>query len=253
MDVPLYLRRINYASTLDPTPTTLRALHLAHLRAVPFENLDIHLKRLITLDLAATFDKIVLRRRGGFCFELNGLFASLLTDLGFSVTYLSASDAYDNGQYGPEFDHLALSVRCANSESESWLADVGWGDTFCEPLRLEIRGEQAQGLRAYRVAQEGDYRILWQRDYDGQWKAQYRFTLQPRNLTDFRPMCHYHQTSPESLFTRNRICSLATVAGRITLDNWRLITTTAGERQEQLIEDEATYHRILEETFGVVL
>jgi N-hydroxyarylamine O-acetyltransferase len=96
MDVALYLQRIRYEGSVEPNFTTLRTLHLAHLLTVPFENLDIHVQRPITLDRAALFDKIVLRRRGGFCYELNGLFAALLEKLGFVVTLLSASDAHDD-------------------------------------------------------------------------------------------------------------------------------------------------------------
>lgn len=253
MDVSLYTRRIEYEGSLEPSFATLRALHLAHLRTVPFENLDIHLGRPIRLDRAALFDKIVKRRRGGFCYELNGLFASLLQRLGFIVTLLSASDAHANGTFGPEFDHLTLGVQCPENSSVSRLADVGWGDTFREPPRLDWTSIQAQGPRAYRLDQEGDYRILWQRDYDGRWERQYRFSLQPRSYSDFAPMCHYHQTCSESPFTQNRICTLATVDGRITLDGSRLITTTRGERRERPVENEASYVRLLEEEFGIRL
>ena len=90
-------------------------MHRAHLLAVPFENLDIHLGRPISLDQDALFGKIVTRRRGGFCYELNGLFALLLRELGFEVTLLSAGVARADGGFGPEFDHLTLLV----SESSS--------------------------------------------------------------------------------------------------------------------------------------
>jgi N-hydroxyarylamine O-acetyltransferase len=253
MDLSLYLQRIHYAGSLEPTIPTLRALHLAHLLAVPFENLDIHLGRPISLEQEALFDKIVPRRRGGFCYELNGLFAALLEALGFDVTLLSASDAHADGSFGPEFDHLTLRVRCTDSPVIPWLADVGWGDTFREPLRLDQVGEQIEGKRAYRIDRVGDARILWQRDYNGHWERQYRFTLRPRDFDDFLPMSHYHQTSPDSLFTRKQLCTLATVDGRITLDDSRLITTVDGVRQEKPIDDDQTYRRILEERFGIWL
>src|SRR5215213_6707253 len=135
MDVQAYLRRINYRGELAPTVATLRELHRAHLLAVPFENLDIHLGRAILLDQDALFDKIVTRRRGGFCYELNGLFALLLRELGFEVTLLSAGVARAGGGFGPEFDHLTLLVKVPSAEamalylpSASWLADVGFGD-----------------------------------------------------------------------------------------------------------------------------
>src|SRR5690242_9417454 len=111
MDIAAYLQRIGYSGSRVPSADALRALHVAHLQAVPFENLDIHLRRPISLDPERLFQKIVLERRGGFCYELNGLFAALLRALGFQVTYLSASDAHADGGYGPPFDHLALLVE----------------------------------------------------------------------------------------------------------------------------------------------
>lgn len=251
MDVSAYLQRIKYTGDLKPDLKTLCALHLAHLQSVPFENLDVHLGRPITLDLTRLFDKIVRCRRGGFCYELNGLFASLLKHLGFVVTCLSASDARGNNEFGPDFDHLTLMVQEPDVPSTRWLADVGWGDTFREPLRLNDIGEQKQQQHVYRISIEDGYHLLWQRDDDGQWECQYRFTLQPRNYRDFADMCLYHQTSPESLFVQKRICTLATVEGRITLDNSRFITTVSGKRHEQLINDEATYQQILKERFGI--
>src|SRR4051812_21511122 len=106
-----YLARIGYAGSLAPTIETLRALHRAHLHAVPFENLDIHLGRPIKLDRGAFFRKIVGERRGGFCYELNGLFADLLAFLDFDVSLLSARVAREAGGFGPEFDHLAVLVH----------------------------------------------------------------------------------------------------------------------------------------------
>src|SRR4051812_31453470 len=111
MDIQAYLDRIDYRGPRDPTAETLRALHAAHLLAVPFENLNVAMGWPIALDEAALFDKIVVRRRGGFCYELNGLFAALLRGLGFQVTMLSAGVAREGGGFGPEYDHLTLLVE----------------------------------------------------------------------------------------------------------------------------------------------
>src|SRR5512147_1356301 len=136
MDVQAYLRRIDYRGELDPTAATLHALHRAHLLSVPFENLDIHLSRPIVLDQDALFDKIVTRRRGGFCYELNGLFALLLEQLGYKVTRLAARVVGTDDSLGPQFDHLTLQVQCPDESHSPWLADVGFGDSFLEPLRF---------------------------------------------------------------------------------------------------------------------
>ncbi|HMB24424.1 MAG TPA: arylamine N-acetyltransferase, partial [Anaerolineales bacterium] len=110
MDIPLYLARIQYTQPLQPDAQTLRELHLAHMLNVPFENLDIGLKRPIRLSEAALWDKIIVQRRGGFCYELNGLFALLLKEIGFRVTYLNARVYNREGSLGIDFDHLTLLV-----------------------------------------------------------------------------------------------------------------------------------------------
>ncbi len=103
MDIKAYLDRIDYHGPLEPTAETLRQLHRAHMLAVPFENLDIHLDRPIMLDDAALFSKIVERRRGGFCYEMNGLFAALLGALGFRIDKLAAGVTREGGGFGPPF------------------------------------------------------------------------------------------------------------------------------------------------------
>src|SRR5437763_9773497 len=124
MNVTAYLERINYHGPTAPTAETLGELHRAHMLAVPFENLDIHLGREIVLDDERLYAKIVERRRGGFCYELNGAFAALLRSLGFSVKKLAAGVARADGTFGPLFDHMALVVEL----EERWPASVGFGD-----------------------------------------------------------------------------------------------------------------------------
>ena len=111
MNIKTYLERIDYRGSLVPNVETLRALQLAHLLAVPFENLSIHAQQPIVLNDDALFEKIVGRRRGGFCYELNGLFAALLRALGFDVAMLSAGVAKDSSGFGPGFDHMTLRVE----------------------------------------------------------------------------------------------------------------------------------------------
>jgi N-hydroxyarylamine O-acetyltransferase len=248
MNVPAYLERIQYAGPTAPTPETLRALHRAHLFAVPFENLDIHLDRTIICDQARFLHKIVDECRGGFCYELNGAFAALLRALGFQVTLLSARVPHADGSDGPEFDHLALRVDL----EEPWLADVGFGEGFLEPLRLKPAVEQPQVGRIYRMTDdEGVFRL--EVKADDKWKAEYSFTLQPRQLSDFAAMCHYHQTSPDSHFTRNRICTRATPEGRITLSDEKLIETQHGVRKERVLTGDQEWRATLHERFGVTL
>jgi N-hydroxyarylamine O-acetyltransferase len=253
LDIKAYLERINYHGSLAPAAETLRALQVAHLLTVPFENLSIHAGQPILLENDALFTKIVTNRRGGFCYEANGLFADLLRALGFDVAMLSAEVANTRGEFGPDFDHMTLKVQL----ERRWLVDVGFGDSFVEPLLLDERGEQRQGSHAYRIVPDGNYLVLMRRDEGEKWTAQYRFTLNHYKYADYAEMCRYHQTSPESHFTRSRICSRATDEGRITLSEMRLITTSNSDgqqiRHERTLTGERDYADVLREYFGIVM
>lgn len=253
MNVSAYVERLHYARHVKPDVETLHGLHLAHMYNIPFENLDIGLKRLIRIDQAALWDKLIIQKRGGFCYELNGLFAWLLRQSGFDVTYLNARVFNREGQLGIDFDHLALLVKIPKDRS-LWLADVGFGDSFNEPLRLDEPGEQVQGLRAYRLEKTHAGFIPWQRNYDGSWERLYFFDLQPHQFPEeYESACRYHQTSPKSSFTRGSIISKATPEGRISLEEKRLIITTHGRRREHRLEGEQEYHRLLKSKFDVTL
>ncbi len=228
--------------------------------AVPFENLSIHSGEHIQLNFEWLFDKIVTHVRGGFCYELNGLFGWLLTELGFRVELLSArvthadGSATENGRYGPEngrygleFDHMILLVRL----DEPWLVDVGFGDSHLEPLRLDERDEQIDPAGKFRIVElEGG--LGMQEWVDGKFATQYFFTLTPRLLTDYEGMCEYHQTSPESSFTRKIICSQATPDGRITISGNRLIQTDHGQREEVDLATAEEVSTALKNYFGII-
>lgn len=248
MNVIAYLERISYDGTTVPSAETLRALQLAHLQTVPFENLSIHAGEPIVLEDEALFTKIVERRRGGFCYECNGLFAALLRALGFDVKMLSAEVANKQGGYSQPFDHMTLMVR----GTQRWLVDVGFGDSFLEPLLLDEPGEQVGSEHSFRIVEEDGYLILKRREANG-WIPQYRFTLRPYQYEDFAEMCRYHQTSPESHFTQKRICSRATESGRITLSDMRLIETNHEERHERVLANQREYDAALQQHFGIVM
>ena len=250
LNVEAYLRRIDYQGPIVASAETLRALQVSHLRTVPFENLSIHAKEPIVLNDDALFAKIVERQRGGFCYECNGLFAALLRAIGFKVTMLSAEVANAEGGYSQPFDHMTLMVEL----ERRWLVDVGFGDSFLEPLLLDEPEAQVQGNRTYRITAGDNYLILNHRDGE-EWKPEYRFTLQAYNYADFAEMCRYHQTSPESHFTQRRICSRATAeGGRMSLSEMRLISTSkSGERFERNLQSNDEYAAVLRTQFGIAM
>jgi N-hydroxyarylamine O-acetyltransferase len=253
MDIHLYLARIGFSGKVTPNTETLKQLQTAHMQAVPFENLDIALGRTIQLDQNSLWDKIVTRKRGGFCYEVNGLFADLLKEIGFEVTYLNARDFHEeDNSFGIDFDHLTLMVKVPG-ESTQWLVDVGWGDTFTQPLNINDPYEQVQGLRGYWIEPfQGGFQ-LWQRGYEGKRERQYYFDLQSHHFpTEYEDTCSYHQISPLSPFTKNRIITLATAHGRVTLDNDSLKITENGTRTVTAVTEEER-PVLLEKYFGVIL
>ena len=246
MDVKAYLQRLNYTGSLDVNADTLRELHRAHLFSIPFENLDIHLGRRIVLDEELVLHKLIAQRRGGFCYELNGAFCALLRELGFTVSMLSAGVARDEGGFDPPFDHMALLVDL----EQRWLADVGFGDSFREPLLLDSRQEQDLNGDAYQLLESGEHLILQRREAAG-WTPQYRFTVEPHRYDEYSEMCVYHQTSPQSIFTQRRACSIATADGRITVTDKRLIITSGGEKNEREFEKSGDWLIALREYFDI--
>jgi N-hydroxyarylamine O-acetyltransferase len=248
-EIRRYLERIGYEGGQEPGPETLRSLHRAHMLSVPFENLDIRFGRPIVLDESVFYEKIVVRRRGGFCYELNGAFCSLLRSLGFEVVMLSAGVARDKGGFGPEFDHMALLVTL----EDDWLVDVGFGDSFVEPLLLNEARDQCQACGVFRIAADGESRVLFRSKGGEAAEPQYRFTLQSRELQEFQAMCRYHQSSPESSFTRGRVVTRATPEGRITLSGMRLVTTVSGRRSERELSGEPEFLEVLVSAFGLTL
>jgi N-hydroxyarylamine O-acetyltransferase len=219
------------------------------LLSIPFENLDIHIGRPIILSQDAFFEKIIEHRRGGFCYELNGSFAALLTSLGFKVTILSARVASKNGGFSPEFDHMTLLVTM----KDRWLADVGFGDSFTEPKRLDFQGPQTDNGRVYRITRRAGGTLLSR--WDGQkylWEPQYLFSLRPRRLGDFIRRCRYQQTSPNSHFKKGRVCTLLTRNGRVTLTDTKLIVTRGRRRIERAVKT-GEFDSLLRKWFGINL
>ncbi|MFD0638584.1 arylamine N-acetyltransferase [Catenulispora yoronensis] len=196
-----YLARIGITGPLTPDAATLRALHRAHLRTVPFENLSIHLDEDMPLTIPALYDKIVTHHRGGFCYELNGLFATLLESLGYRVHRLSARTFTPHRGFSPPLDHMALHVT--DTTNTPWLADIGYGRHTDHPLNLTTRTDQKDPAGLFRITEyeDGELDIL----HEGE--AQYRVDPRPLSLSDFTMASWWQRTSPEAHFTQSLICS----------------------------------------------
>ncbi len=242
-----YLHRISVPRPATADAATLRALHRAHQMTVPFENLSIHLSEPISLNQDDLLDKIVTRRRGGFCYELNGAFALLLQALGADVTRVAAR-VYGGAGFGPPFDHLALVVRPADG-SGPWLADVGFGSHSVYPLRFDSRSEQLDPAARFRLADAPHADVDVYKD----GRPQYRIELRVRALDDFVPTCWWQQTSPGSHFTLSTICSRLTEDGRISISGRSLIRTSGGSRDEEGLPDDDAVLTAYRDHFGIIL
>ncbi|GAA3395184.1 arylamine N-acetyltransferase family protein [Cryptosporangium minutisporangium] len=237
IDVDAYLTRIG-AHRGD----SLAELHAAHVLSVPFEDYDIHLGIPIDLDLDAIAAKVVGRRRGGFCYELNGLFAALLSALGHRVTLVSAFSLDPDRTPGPDFEHARLLV------DDAWIADVGNGAGWLHPVPLAL-GVSAQSGGEVEICRDGD--LWWSnerrpgRDAETGWA--WRPT--PRRLAEFLPRCRYQESDPASPFVARRLAVLSVPGGRISLVNGVFSETGQPDRTV----DEAEERRLLAERFGIEL
>jgi N-hydroxyarylamine O-acetyltransferase len=247
LDLEAYLRRIGYSGRLQPVHAVLEAIHLAHATHIPFENLDILLKRPIRLDLASLQDKLVTGGRGGYCFEQNLLFSAVLQRLGFSVTQLAARVLYRSRRKLPR-THMLLLV---DVEGATWLADVGFGiEGLLLPLPFGSGREARQFAWTYRVVEAGGEWILQSLRNDS-WTDLYSFSLEPYLAVDFEPANHYTTTHPDSRFVRTLTVQLPTPEVRYVLRNRELILDRGGTVTSRVLTDDAELLAVLAETFGL--
>ncbi|GGK70020.1 arylamine N-acetyltransferase [Rufibacter glacialis] len=242
-----YLNRINYKEQVAVNKKVLFGLQAAHLLNVPFENLDIHYHKPITLEAASIFEKMVDKKRGGFCYELNGLFYQLLKNIGFDVQMISARVYTKNGTYGEEYDHLALLAKV---EGNTYLVDVGFGKFSFQPLEVtpHVVLPDPYGLFTFDIYQNDYWRINTLEN--NTLMPQYIFKNTKREFSEFKGMCQFHQTSQESPFTQKKVVSMATTSGRITLNDTQL-KITEGDTETKLEFEEALFLSKLKEYFHI--
>lgn len=240
-----YLQRINYANTTVVSLENLGKLQQNHLLHVPFENLDIHFGISIELDREKLYNKIIERNRGGFCYELNGLFYELLIHLGYHVDMVSARVFSEEKGYGPERDHMALIVHLTEGD---FLVDVGFGEFTFQPLNVAMRAAQNDPRGVFRIEAHENYLIVYCIKNET-IIPQYKLTLTPRILRDFTAICIYQQTHPDSHFIKKRVISRPTLNGRISLAGITIkITEDDVVRTEELSNEEA-FHKALKDYF----
>ncbi len=246
-----YLRRIGADFPAEPTAKALMELQERHFCAVPYENLDILAGARLSLAQSALYEKIVLLKRGGYCFELNALFGWLLSSLGYSVTDYFGRFVMGEANI-PKRRHHVLRVRTA--DDGDYVADVGVGVAVpTRSLRL-IQGEmQAQSAGTYRFRRDGLLGWVLQDFYRGAWRDLYSFTEEPQLPVDFTAISYFCEYAPESPFNKKAIVAIRTPKGRVTLDGLELKRFAGKEVRAATLASPCELDAALRDCFGIEL
>jgi N-hydroxyarylamine O-acetyltransferase len=245
-----YLDRIGYKGELAVNLEVLKRLHEQHISRIPFENLDIHLGKEISLDERLIYRKVVENYRGGFCYELNSLFNWLLKEIGFKSKIIAARIFDSEGELGPAFDHMCLLVEL----DQPWLVDVGFGDLFLLPIALKKNEVQSDGRNYFKVEKHAneEYLLLMSAGITG-FIQKYTFDAKAQSVANFARLCQDKQTNPNSYFVKHRICTIPTADGRMTLFNQKVIHRKGEQRFEYSIEGEQHFKEILKYHFNLII
>jgi N-hydroxyarylamine O-acetyltransferase len=247
MDLAAYLARIGFEGEPRPDLATLRELHRRHLLAIPYENLDVQLGRAVSRDPTAAFDKLVTRRRGGWCYEMNGLLGAALDEVGFKVARLAGG--VHRMIRGDEMvgNHLVLLV---DIEGEPWIADVGFGDGPLEPFRLEEDPFACAGFEFRLERLEGD----WWRFHNHPYGAPtFDFATVPADEARLEERCTWLQSHPESNFVLNAVVQRHVPDGLLQLRGRSFRRITAAGPQDRLVDTAEDYVATLARDFALDL
>lgn len=249
MDIQNYLNRIEIYTDLQVNLSSLRLIQRQHLLRVPFENLDIHLNKNLIFDLESLYNKIVIQKRGGICYELNWLLYHLLVDIGFNVRVLGGKVLEHNGTY---FDHMLLVV---DLNSKEYLVDVGFGDNFLEPLAFDIGYEQNDQKGLFKISQidESHFELKKFSDEINDFITEYTFENAPKKIEDFQSRIDYFIHNEDSIFKKNLFCSLEMENGRRSLKQDKFILTQNGSVNTSQINSPAQYIEYLTSHFEISL
>jgi N-hydroxyarylamine O-acetyltransferase len=246
MHVDRYLERIGVTCPIEPNLESLRALHRAHLLAIPYENLDVQLGRPVTIEIPAIYRKIVENGRGGWCYEMNGILGWALKELGFRVTRATGAVMREMGGDASNGNHLVLRVE---TDEGLYLADVGFGDGPLEPFAVTPGGFTAHGFDFGLTRIDENWWRL--RNHPASGAPSFDFNLAPADETLFAAQCRRLQTSPDSTFVQNVLCFRFTPEGLVNLRGRVLRTVTPQGVSERLLENAGEFQAVIGETLGL--
>lgn len=249
IDTDMYLHRLRCRRERTPSFGYLKMLHRAHLYHIPFENLDVFMGKEITLDIKKIYEKIVLNNRGGFCYELNGLFYQLLFELGFDCHLISIQVFQADGSLSPPYDHAAIVVTI---NDQQYLIDVGYGDFFIDPKAIIPLKVQMDYNRYYRIDKNIDDEYTVHQSEDSfTYRPIYQFSLKKRQFIEFIERCKFHQTNEQSRFMKGRFITKAIKGGRMTLSSTKWTSVVAGKEEVEVLRNDEEYDAKLLRHFGV--
>lgn len=248
-DPEKYLQRLEHRQTVKLNEEGLALLHRQQLFTIPFENFDVLLGRPILLDPASLFAKLIERPRGGYCFELNGLFLEALRAFGFNAQPLLARVHVSGRPMGRSHQVSLVTIN-----RREWLADVGFGSfNMRAPIPFALdRLHQCDG-QTLRLTKTQPYGIMLQYLENDGWKNLYSLDREYVGPGDIIYGNYYTSTHPDSIFTNNRMASLATSAGRVSLLNHTLRIIESGEEKLSDLPDDDRYLAALKTHFGIEL
>ncbi|MDW0117844.1 arylamine N-acetyltransferase [Sporosarcina thermotolerans] len=245
MNIDKYLMRFNASHLTDPSLKNLKELQFLHMTNIPFENLDVIRKVPIYLNLITIYEKIVTRIRGGYCYELNGLFHWLLVELGYDASLVAATVFRPNGKWAKPETHAAILVHL----DETYLVDVGFGDSTILPIPLN--GDLCTDAGgSYDVKKFDNLMYVLNRTRNGESRMIYKFRATQKRLEDFHEGCVFNQVSADSTFTHVDIITRATETGRISLYDDELSIYEKGNKKNRVITH-TEKPSVMKDLFGI--
>jgi len=249
-ELTAYLDRIGLAGPVRVDSTGLAIVQRAHRLAIPFENLDILLGRGIELAPDAVFDKLVTRRRGGYCFEQNGLFGQALAAMGFSTRPLMARVWFLDPPATPGRTHVILHVTLSGMP---WIADAGFGGGYAPPMPLVADRIAEEANVRYRLLRDSAHGWMLERDGGDGWARQFSFTLDEVYDADIAIANHWTSTAPDSRFTNGAFLNRILPDGDVSLIDRRLTRRQPGGGAQREIANAGDYRALLADSFGIAL
>ncbi|WP_078592630.1 arylamine N-acetyltransferase family protein [Evansella clarkii] len=242
-----YMARFDATGLEEISLASLTELQQLHMYNIPFENLDVMYRSPIYLDLSKFYKKLVENHRGGFCYELNGLFTWLLKKLGYNARMVAGTVNTPDRGWVKKDSHVAIIVEL----DQPYLVDVGFGDSFRQPLTLD--GKEYRDISGtYKIKLQSDHYFDLIRKEESANLTLYRFSDLERELSFFYRGCVFHQVSPDSNLTKRDMATIATKDGRITLTGSVLTITGNGEKNKKEVSD-GEKSAVLKEYFGIIM